>query len=94
MTKIFLLFVIYISKVIGTWEKPFKQKILLLILTCAIAYPLLMYLPDAKGAKNNPLMAVFILAGFILLPATFAHLLKFHPNKEFKLKFWKKTEKE
>ena len=50
MTKIFLLFVIYISKVIGTWEKPFKQKILLLILTCAIAYPLLMYLPDAKGA--------------------------------------------
>ena len=39
-------------------------------------------------------MAVFILAGFILLLATFAHLLKFHPNKEFKLKFWKKMEKE
>ncbi len=94
MTKIFLAIVVLISKIIGIWEKPFKQKILLLILTYAVAYPVMIYFPDAKGAKNNPLMAAFILAGFILLPATFAHLLKFHPNKEFKLKFWEKTEKE
>ena len=94
MTKVFLAIVVLISKIVGISEKPVKQKILLLILTYAAAYPVMMHLPDAKGAKNNPLMAVFILAGFILLPATFAHLLKFHPNKEFKLKFWKKTEKE
>ena len=94
MTKIFLAIVVLISKIVGISEKPFKQKILLLILTCALAYPVLMYLPGAKLAKNNPLMAAFILAGLILLPATFAHLLKFHPNKEFKLKFWEKTEKE
>lgn len=90
MLKIFLLLVIYISKVIGTWEKPFKQKILLLILTYAVAYPVLMHLPDAVWAKNNRLMAALILAGFVLGTATFTHLLAFHPNKEIRLKFWKR----
>ncbi len=94
MTKIFLAIVVLVSKIVGISEKPLKQKILLLILTYALAYPVMMHLPDAKLAKNNPLMAAFILAGLILLPTTFAYLLKFHPNKEFKLKFWQKTEKE
>lgn len=93
MTKVFLAIVVLISKIVGISEKPVKQKILLLILTYAAAYPVMMHLPDAKGAKNNPLMAALILAGFVLGTATFTHLLKYHPNKEIRLNFWRKTNK-
>lgn len=92
MLKVFWGIVIYISKRIGSWKKTFKQKILLLILTCAVAYPVLMYLPEAKGARNNPLEAALLMAALVLLPATFFHLRTFPPNKETRLKFWKKQE--
>ena len=54
MVKVFMVIVVAISKIIGSWEKPLKQKILLLILTYAVAYPVLMYLPDAVRARNAP----------------------------------------
>lgn len=90
MTKVFLGIVLFIGKIIGSWEKSFKQRILLLILTYIVAYPVLMHLPDAVWAKNNRPMAALILAGFVLGTATFTHLLAFHPNKEIRLKFWKR----
>ena len=90
MTKIFLAIVVLVSKIVGISEKPLKQKILLLILTYIVAYPVLMHLPDAVWAKNNRPMAALILAGFVLGTATFTHLLAFHPNKEIRLKFWKR----
>lgn len=93
MTKVFLAIVVLISKIVGISEKPVKQKILLLILTYAVAYPVLMYLPDAVRARNAPLEAAFIMAGLVLVPATFVHLLKYHPNKEIRLNFWRKTNK-
>lgn len=93
MVKVFMVIVVAISKIIGSWEKSFKQKILLLILTYAVAYPVLMHLPDAVWAKNNRPMAALILAGFVLGTATFTHLLKYHPNKEIRLNFWRKTNK-
>ena len=67
MTKVFLGIVLFIGKIIGSWEKSFKQKILLLILTYIVAYPVLMHLPDAVWAKNNRPMAALILAGFVLV---------------------------
>lgn len=93
MVKVFMVIMVAISKIIGSWEKPLKQKILLLILTYAVAYPVLMYLPDAVRARNAPLEAAFIMAGLVLVPATFVHLLKYHPNKEIRLNFWRKTNK-
>ena len=93
MVKVFMVIVVAISKIICSWDKPLKQKILLLILTYAVAYPVLMHLPDAVWAKNNRPMAALILAGFVLGTATFTHLLKHHPNKEIRLNFWRKTNK-
>ncbi|MFC2751899.1 MAG: hypothetical protein ACFN9G_00870 [Cardiobacterium sp.] len=81
---------LFISEIIGSWEKPWKQKILPFTITYTIACILLVVLFEANGAKGSLLTSIFIQTVLMLITTVFAHLATFYGNKKISLKFWQK----
>ena len=65
---------LFISEIIGSWEKPWKQKILPFTITYTIACILLVFLIEANGAKGSLLTSIFIQTVLMLITTVFATL--------------------
>ena len=65
---------LFISEIIGSWEKPWKQKILPFTITYTIACILLVVLFEANGAKGSLLTSIFIQTVLMLITTVFATL--------------------
>ncbi|WP_298079454.1 hypothetical protein [uncultured Cardiobacterium sp.] len=65
---------LFISEIIGSWEKPWKQKILPFTITYTIACILLVFLFEANGAKGSLLTSIFIQTVLMLITTVFATL--------------------
>lgn len=83
-------FVPFIGSIIGTVEKPWKRKILLLTTSGTIIY----IIGRATGDWNADPVILLINIIAMLITGSCYHLAHFHGKKKIRLKFWKKEGKE
>lgn len=83
-------FVPFIGSIIGTVEKPWKRKILPLIISGTIIY----IIGRATGDWDADPVILLINIIAMLITGSCYHLAHFHGKKKIRLNFWKKEGKE